>query len=70
MAGVALMWLSQKSGLNASSGITLVELVIVVVIVGILLTMAAPGYKAYMLRVHRSDAVRMLLNAVLTGHRS
>jgi len=59
-----------------TKGITLIELVIVVSVVAILLTIAVPGYSSYMLRVHRSEAIRMLLQAsmcqerVYAGHKS
>ena len=42
---------------------TLIELVIVVAVVGILVTTAVPSYQTYMLRVHRTEAIRMLLQA-------
>jgi type IV pilus assembly protein PilE len=42
---------------------TLIELVIVVAVIGILVTTAVPSYQAYMLRVHRTEAIRMLLQA-------
>jgi len=42
-------------------GFTLLELVVVIAIVAILLTIALPSYRAYMLRVHRTEAVRTLL---------
>ena len=44
---------------------TLVELVIVMAIMSLLLLLALPNYQSYMLRVHRSDAVRMLLQAAI-----
>lgn len=48
---------------------TLIELVIVVAVVGILLTIAAPAYRSYTLRVHRTEAVRMLLQAAMCQER-
>ena len=44
-------------------GMSLIELVIVVALMAILLAMAVPTYSAYMLRVHRTEAIRMLLQA-------
>jgi type IV pilus assembly protein PilE len=40
---------------------TLLELVTVIAIVGILLSIALPSYRSYLLRVHRSEAVHSLL---------
>lgn len=48
---------------------TLIELVIVVAIMAILLTIAVPSYRHYMLRVHRTEAVRMLLQASMCQER-
>ena len=48
---------------------TLIELIIVVAVVGILLTIAVPSYQGYMLRVHRTEAIRMLLQASMCQER-
>ena len=50
-------------------GMTLIELMIVVAIVAILLTLAVPGYSSYMLRVHRTEAIGMLLKASMCQER-
>jgi type IV pilus assembly protein PilE len=52
------------------TGMTLIELVIVVAVVGILLTTAIPSYRGYMLRVHRTEAIRMLLQASMCQQRT
>ena len=54
---------------NSIQGMTLIELSIVVAIVGMLLTMAVPSYRSYTLRVHRSEAIRMLLQASMCQER-
>ena len=48
---------------------TLIELTIVVAVMGILLTLAVPSYQGYMLRVHRSAAIRLLLEASMCQER-
>lgn len=50
-------------------GVTLIELVIVVAVMGILLGAAVPSYQNYMLRVHRSEAIRLLLQASMCQQR-
>jgi len=45
-----------------SRGVTLIELMIVVVIASILMAIAVPSYKAYVLRSHRVEAKTALLD--------
>ena len=46
---------------DASRGFTLIEVMIVVVIVGVLLAIAVPGYQSSMEKGRRSDAKSALL---------
>jgi len=48
---------------------TLIELTIVVAVMGILLTTAVPSYRSYSMRVHRTEAIRMLLQASMCQER-
>ena len=50
-------------------GVTLIELVIVVALVSILMGTAIPSYKGYLLRVHRTEAIRLLLQAAMCQQR-
>jgi type IV pilus assembly protein PilE len=50
-------------------GMTLIELTIVVAVMGILLAIAVPSYRSYTLRVHRTEAIRMLLQASMCQER-
>jgi len=48
---------------------TLIELVIVMAVMGILVTTAVPSYRSHMLRVHRTEAIRLLLQASMCQER-
>lgn len=54
---------------SLTRGVTLIELVIVVAVIGVLLSTAVPSYKSYMLRVHRTEAIRLLLQASMCQQR-
>lgn len=47
---------------NKSRGITLIELVIVIIIVGLLAAIAIPSYRSFVLRSHRAEAKTALMN--------
>jgi type IV pilus assembly protein PilE len=46
---------------NKAAGMSLIELMVVVVLIGILTTMAMPSYRNYMLKAKRVDAKAALL---------
>jgi len=48
-------------GLNRQRGVTLLELMIVVAVVGILSAIATASYRSYLIRTNRSDATSQLL---------
>jgi type IV pilus assembly protein PilE len=50
-------------------GLTLIELMVVVVIVTILATIAVPGYRQYVLRTNRTEAKRTLLDVAAAQER-
>lgn len=52
-----------RRGADRQGGITLLELMIVLVIVGILATVAFPSYKAYVDRAKRAEAKALLMEA-------
>ena len=61
--------MSAQTTFKACHGMTLVELTIVVAVMGILMATAVPGYRSYTLRVHRTEAIRMLLQAAMCQER-
>jgi len=69
MAGITLKNMTAKSKPRSSRGMTLIELIIVIAVIGILLALAVPGYRNYTLRVHRTEAIRMLLQAAMCQER-
>jgi type IV pilus assembly protein PilE len=50
-------------------GVTLLEVVVVVAILGILLSLALPSYQRYLQRGHRAEAIRHLLEIVACQER-
>jgi len=54
---------------NRQQGVTLIELMVVVVILGILAAIAYPSYRAQVMRSHRSDAKIALERAAQTIER-
>jgi type IV pilus assembly protein PilE len=46
---------------STAAGVTLIELMIVVVILGIIAAIAIPGYRSYVVRSNRSDAKTAIL---------
>ena len=69
LAEFTLTVMSIKYRLVTQDGMTLIELVIVLAVMGILLALAIPNYSNYMLRVHRTEAIRMLLQASMCQER-
>lgn len=47
-----------------SRGVTLIELVVVLAVIGILSTLAIPSYRSYMIRVYRSEVQALMLTIV------
>src|SRR4051812_4580129 len=58
-----------SSGPGASSGFTLLELMIVVAIVAILVALAIPNYQAFVIRSNRSKAMTALAQMALQEER-
>ncbi len=52
-----------------SAGMTLVEVVLVVALLGLLLSIAMPSYQGYLERGHRVEAIRLLLTAAACQER-
>lgn len=69
LARIALTAMSCRTRPASIHGMTLIELVIVVAVMGILLATAVPSYRNYMLRVHRTEAIRLLLQASMCQER-
>ena len=69
LAGITLINMRIRTKTHSDRGMTLIELVIVVAVMGILLASAVPSYLGYMLRVHRTEAIRMLLQASMCQER-
>ena len=69
LAGTALKEMKPATSIFHSQGMTLIELVIVMAVMGILLALAIPSYQSHMLRVHRTEAIRMLLQASMCQQR-
>jgi type IV pilus assembly protein PilE len=51
-------------------GFTLVEVVLVVALLALLVTLAAPSYQAFLLRAHRSDAMAQLMDVAACQERT
>lgn len=69
LAGITLTDMKPRTKVFHAHGMTLIELLIVMAVMGILLTLAVPSYQSYMLRVHRTEAIRMLLQASMCQQR-
>ena len=69
LAGITLTDMKPGAKVLSAHGMTLIELVIVMAVMGILLTLAVPSYQSYMLRVYRTEAIRMLLQASMCQQR-
>jgi type IV pilus assembly protein PilE len=54
---------------HRSAGMTLIEVVLVVGLLGLLMSLAMPSYQSYLLRGHRVEAIRLLLTAAACQER-
>lgn len=54
---------------HRSAGMTLIEIVLVVGLLGLLLSLAMPTYQGYLERGHRVEAIRLLLTAAACQER-
>jgi len=69
LAGITLTDMKPGTKAISAHGMTLIELVIVMAVMGILLALAVPSYQSHMLRVHRTEAIRILLQASMCQQR-
>jgi type IV pilus assembly protein PilE len=69
LAGIALTVKLSGRKPRSTSGMTLIELVIVMAVIGILVSIAVPSYRSHMLRVHRTEAIKILLQASMCQER-
>jgi type IV pilus assembly protein PilE len=51
------------------AGFTLLELMITVVVLALLVTLALPGYRAYVIRANRSEGIEALMGAAVCQER-
>ena len=61
--------MSRKHSVYRQRGMTLIELMIVVVIAAVLASIAVPSYRSYVLRTHRVEAKTALLNLAAAQER-
>lgn len=55
--------------LQTQRGFTLLEIMITLMIMVILVSLAVPGYRAYVIRAHRSDGIQALMVAAVCQER-